>query len=542
MITSNLSTYPPNSTKAKVEFYEGSTLVQTCTCDKQLSQFTLSREGEKSKFFGFGVCHKVDMKLIDLEKVIRLYQGYKLILGLGDGTDWDNPCPDLEVTEVKIDKKSGDITVTAYDVLYNATQHTFAELGLGDSYTLNELAQAIATLLGISLYTTDSSFEETFTGNYEGTESLRDVLNHIAEVTQTIYFINSNNQLRFRRLEPTSVKDYYRKDYYEFEIETPKIIKGICNVTELESLISEDTSITTNGVIQYIKENPLWALRTDLATLLDTALSRVVGTELVQFDLDWSGDYLLEIGDYITVHYEDLDTEENDDITHLYVLNDVISYVGTLNETTDWEWTDTSAETDSNSTNIGDKINQTYARVDKLEKNITLFVGDAVDEVIEEKGLVTEERVSQLELTTEGVITSVSTTRTSVDQVDNKVDSLEEGVNKLTNEVNLKVSAEDVSILVNQTLQEGVDKVVTATKKYTFDDTGLNVSSSSSQISTVITEDGMRVKRGTNEVLIANNEGVKAEDLHATTFLLIGNNSRLETYQTLRTACFWIGG
>ena len=55
----------------------------------------------------------------------------------------------------------------------------------------------------------------------------------------------------------------------------------------------------------------------------------------------------------------------------------------------------------------------------------------------------------------------------------------------------------------------------------------------------------MQISRGNNEVLTANNEGVKAEDLHATTYLIIGKNSRLEDWEQngeQRTACFWIGG
>ena len=52
----------------------------------------------------------------------------------------------------------------------------------------------------------------------------------------------------------------------------------------------------------------------------------------------------------------------------------------------------------------------------------------------------------------------------------------------------------------------------------------------------------MTVHRGNEEVLTANNEGVKAEDLHATTYLIIGNNSRFEDFKNDRSACFWIGG
>ena len=61
-------------------------------------------------------------------------------------------------------------------------------------------------------------------------------------------------------------------------------------------------------------------------------------------------------------------------------------------------------------------------------------------------------------------------------------------------------------------------------------------------MSTQITDDGMTVYRSGEAVLIANNEGVQAEDLHATTYLIIGNNSRFEDMGSDRTACFWIGG
>jgi hypothetical protein len=60
-------------------------------------------------------------------------------------------------------------------------------------------------------------------------------------------------------------------------------------------------------------------------------------------------------------------------------------------------------------------------------------------------------------------------------------------------------------------------------------------------MTTTITEDGMTVYRNEEAVLVADNEGVKAEDLHATTYLIVGQFSRFEDYGD-RTGCFWIGG
>ena len=53
----------------------------------------------------------------------------------------------------------------------------------------------------------------------------------------------------------------------------------------------------------------------------------------------------------------------------------------------------------------------------------------------------------------------------------------------------------------------------------------------------------MRVSKGGQVVLTGDNNGVEALNLHATTYLIIGNNSRFEDYDNgSRTGCFWIGG
>lgn len=51
----------------------------------------------------------------------------------------------------------------------------------------------------------------------------------------------------------------------------------------------------------------------------------------------------------------------------------------------------------------------------------------------------------------------------------------------------------------------------------------------------------MTVSKNGSVVLTANNIGVDAVNLHATTYLIIGQNSRFEDYNG-RTGCFWIGG
>ena len=43
----------------RVELYENSTHLQTFKYSDNLKSFSVERVGENSKFFGFGICHKL---------------------------------------------------------------------------------------------------------------------------------------------------------------------------------------------------------------------------------------------------------------------------------------------------------------------------------------------------------------------------------------------------------------------------------------------------------------------------------------------------
>lgn len=539
MIISNIPNLSSMSiVKAKVDLYKGSTLTETCTCGNVLSDFTVTREGDNSKFFGFGICHKLDVNLIDLRRVLtteKINIGHTAEIGLGDGGDiWDAPYPTFYITEVKRDEKSNTITATAYDKLYWAGEYLFKDLELTTPYTLRQVAQAIATKLGLTL-SIASAASSAFTlsydegANVDGTETLRMVLNWLAEATQTVYYINSLNRLVFKRLDRNgeAVQDITRDDYYELDTKTPRTLVTICNTTELGDNV--ESTLLADGAIQYIRNNPFLELRTDLATLLDTALDRVGGTTITQFNCDWVGNYLLEIGDKLAL------TQEDGAIVYSYLLSDTVTYAGTLNESSEWEYTDEQPETYANPTNIGERISQTFARVDKVNKQITLQASEIAE---------TKEEIGAIRVSTTEVSASVSSVVKKVNDVENMLEDNNDVTNaridSLAQDVSLKLDKTGVEIAVESILTEGVDKVVTASKKYTFDDSGLNVSSADSEISTRILEDGMRIYKNSQEVLTVDNTGVKAADLHATTFLLIGENSRLEDRGN-RTACFWIG-
>jgi hypothetical protein len=129
----------------------------------------------------------------------------------------------------------------------------------------------------------------------------------------------------------------------------------------------------------------------------------------------------------------------------------------------------------------------------------------------------------------------------SVKSIEENTKTALEGVNNSLLVIDSKIeqTAKDLKIEFNN--QSVIDSVTTSTG-FKFNADGLNISKSGSEMETQITEDGMTVSRGYKEMLTANNQGVKAVNLHANTYLIIGENSRLEDYKNTRTACFWIGG
>lgn len=521
--------------KAKVDFYNESTLVQTCTCGDYLEDFELTREGDNSKFFGFGICHKLDLNLVDLYRQLNVAKENTVEIGLGNGTIWDAPYPTFYITELKRDEKTNTITATAYDKLYWAGEYLFKDLNLTAPYTLRQVAQAVATKLGLTI-SIPTSLSTAFTLSYEeganidGTEDLRSMLNWIAEATQTIYYVNQNNLLTFKRLDKNgaAVESITRDDYYELNTKTPRTLVTICNTTELGDNV-ETALENEEGAIQYIRNNPFLELRTDIATILENAKTAVGGTTITQFDCAWVGNYLLEIGDKLAL------TTEDGGIVYSYLLSDTITFAGTLNEESEWDYTDQQPETYANPTNIGERINQTFARVDKVNKTITLYAAEIAD---------AKESIGQLQVSTSAVSASVSSVEKKVTDLSGDIDEVSDQANNridtLSSQVALKLDKQSVEITIDKKLEEGVDKVVTSSKKYSFDDEGLNISAPDSEFSTEVTDNGMRIYKHSSEVLTVNNQGVQAADLHARTFLIIGDNSRLEDRGS-RTACFWIG-
>ena len=506
--------------RATVYNTDGSTAF-TFRHDDYLKSFTIERLGNESKFFGYGIVHKANVKIRDVNRAFSFTTAQKIMPYFRGDT---LPYPKLNISEVHRNENTNELSITAYDPLYKATEHTVAELNLTAPYTIQNVVAAIASFLGlasvVSVNVADGSFSTNYeTGaNLEGTESLRAVLDAAAEATQTIYYVDRNNRLTFKRLDISgaAVLDITKADYIKLDSKTNRRLSTIAHTTELGDNLTVST--TESGSTQYIRDNPFWELREDLPTLLENALTAAGGLTINQFNCDWRGNYLLEIGDKISF------TTKDNGTVFSYLLNDTITYDGSLKEQTSWSYTSNNEETAANPTNLGEALKQTYAKVDKANRQIDIVASEAAENT---------EAIAAIRVNTDSIALTVADTKT---ELNNALEDITDDITSLSTKI--EQTAQSINITIDKKIGE-IDSVTTATG-YEFGADGLRVSKSNSELETTITEDGMTVTRNGAEVLTANNAGVNAENLHATTYLIIGKNSRFEDYGN-RTGCFWIG-
>lgn len=519
---------PVRAFAGRVEIYDGSTLALMCGCHDSLISFSVERVGENSKFFGFGVCQKINVKLRDINRAINITTANTIEVVFGSGSDYIYAFPNFYVTEVHRDENTNELSITAYDALYKATKlqaKDFSEIPYPAS--IEEYTVACANLLGLPLTIIGAgdSFKTLYytPANLDGTETIRDVLNAIAEATQTIYYIDKDWRLTFKRLDKSgaAVMDITKEHYFTLDSGDNRRLAKITHTTELGDNIG--AALDVSGTTQYIRDNPFWNLREDTPQLVENALAAIGGLTINQFECTWRGNFLTEIGDKIGLITKDNKT------MYSYIIDDVISFDGSLTQETRWNYENNEEETEDNPASLGDVIKKTYARVDKANKQIELLASETA---------ANYESIAALQMDTESITASV---RQVIEENSASIDGINDNIATLNKKVEAAITTDNVTIAIQSELENGVNKITTKTG-FTFDDVGLTIDKSGTEMKTQITEDGMTVFRDNTAMLVANNVGVEATNLYAKTYLIIGENSRFEDYGTDRSACFWIGG
>ena len=362
--------------RARVELLDDSTLLNTFTYDGALQSFSVERTGNSNKFFGFGICQKLTLKLLDKERNINITKGQKLDIAMGVGSDYIYPLPAFYVEEVARDENTNNLSVTAYDAIYSANTYTVSDLTLPKGYSIYVFAAMCASKLGIPIHidTTSKSLFDTYYSegaNFGGKETLREALDDVAEATGTIYFVNNNWELTFKTLDVfgNPVLTIDKSKYFTLSAKTPQVLNGIASVTELGDNVG-----TGGEKQQYLRDNAFLSLRDDVAALIQSIGVSVLSLSICQFNLKWRGNFLLELGDKISI------TNKDNSLISTYLLNDTITYNGGFIENSSWSMSDNQSKEYINPTSLGEMLKETYAKVDKANGQITLLVS-GMDEV-----------------------------------------------------------------------------------------------------------------------------------------------------------------
>ena len=147
-----------------------------------------------------------------------------------------------------------------------------------------------------------------------------------------------------------------------------------------------------------------------------------------------------------------------------------------------------------------------------------------------------QEDISALQVACDGINVQVSQMESTVAT---DLELVQQSVQNLKKQAELSITAQQLQIALQSAAQEGAQKVVTKTG-YIFDERGLEIATSRSDIRNLLDHNGMLVSRGDEVLLRADTGGVTARDVTVGNYLVVGNHARLEDYQSGRTACFWL--
>lgn len=492
------------------------------------------------KMFGFATSQMLTVEMIgpaarDIVIGDKIYIRTAITKSVAAGemgiASWVSPVFFIESYDY--DEVTNRSTLVAYDIVYQASKVLYTQV-TQPTYpaTMSQFVQSVVAAI-------DASYEVIFEGadsvlnqapNFTSEDNLATVLAQIAEASGSICvatstytsgasFIQIGSKIRFRPVDSEYVDEITPDLYMELSLGREEILSNIVHQTEL----GDNGFYGNPGYTQVMRENAFLSLAEGetLDILMTGIANKTIGITASDFHIKWKGTPLYEPGDKIRIHRVDGTYRD------VIVYDEILTYNGglsstlsfTLNESEDWQ---------ARPATIAGTVRQTSAKVDKVNNEITLMsrVEDSLTQ-----------QLSELKINAD--IISAEVTATQQD-VTNLVNSMEAQIDTLTKKVGLAITSDNLAINVQKTLSDGVTAVNTTTG-FTFDEIGLTIDKTGSEMSTTITEDGMKVFREGEAVLIANNVGVEAINLYATTFLTIGTNSRMENYEGNRTACFWIG-
>lgn len=288
--------------------------------------------------------------------------------------------------------------------------------------------------------------------------------------------------------EPLSKSRYISCEYEDFETSLISKLQIRQEENDIGVIVGEGTNtyIIEDNFLVYGKEPET------LTEIANKVFEKIKGIQYRPMKVTLKGNPCLEVGDTVLLYTRSKEVAS-------YILQRTIKGIQSLRDVFEAEGVYEYAE----------KVNSSRKDVQQLKGKVNIL----------------ERTVEQTVLKIEDVEKEVSS----------KITQTAKSV-----KIEIEKAIDNISSLEDEVAQN-TDNIKKTTYEFTTED--FTVSKEGEEIETHISHDGMTVKKGGDNVLVANNEGVQAYDLHAKSYLIIGKYSRLEDMNGAeRTACFWIGG
>lgn len=355
--------------KGKVEVYRASTLLYTLMPNDYLKSIEIVSSPVKA-FFGYAMSQQTTITFIDKLAELAILEGdiVRPYIGIEDnGTITYIQKPDFIIGKVDRKQNGIDLIVEGYDLIEKAKEYKPSSLAINLPCNLEQYFNAVCAVLGCQgNYGGLINFTITELPNYDDNNTLRDILNDLAGACGCICYM-SGTVATMKPLTASNPHTISKADYFSLTTGTPLTLTSVISTNPLG-----DNVESGSGIPQILSDNGFLVNRTDRGTILDSLREAVYGLTVVPYELEWRGNPNVELGDCIELE------SKNGTITTFY-LSESMSYSGGLKASSNFDFTERDA-LHTNSSTIGEKLNETIAKVDKVNQTIELRVQEAVDD------------------------------------------------------------------------------------------------------------------------------------------------------------------
>lgn len=388
--------------------------------------------------------------------------------------------------------------ITAYDAMYDIINADVAEWynSLAFPITQKDFRDSFFNYLDIEQEEIELIHDEILIEQTINTTTLsgRDVVSSLCELNGVLGHINRNGVFVYISLpdkavaEEISASGYISCEYEDFETE-------FISKLQIRQEQNDIGVIVGDGTNTYIIENNFLVYGKGPEELEDIAIKTFAKISTISYrpmKATLRGNPCLEVGDAVVFRTRTKDVSS-------YIFERTIKGIQALRDSFQTQGVQQYSEKVNS---VQREINQLRGKTNVLEKTVEQTVAKIAD--------VEKEMTTTITQTVESVKIEIEAAAKNLEYLQEEVSKNTEDINKTT---------------------------------YEFGTEDFTVSKEGEAISTHISHNGMEVQKDGQDVLVANNEGVKAEDLHATTYLIVGKNSRFEDFgdNDNRTGCFWIG-